>query len=169
MRRTVVNVLAVIGALALLSAISAFIPRWAYRGITGRVMGPGDEPAAGAPVFLDRGDGVIERFLTDSAGRFSLPVAFHQVERASVLICVPGGAPHVAARNRHMIGPARFNYTPQSTDRAWPARRFGWRGPIPRECHADSAYYWRLPPGASAEPMAVSTSEPDWGRDAPPK
>lgn len=169
MRRTVVNVLAVVGALTLLGAIAAFVPKWAYSGATGIVMGPGDAPAVGAPVFLDRGDGVIERFLTDSSGRFTLPVEYDEVERTTFLICVPGGIPHVGTRGRHAIGAARFAYTPQASDRPWPARRFGWSGPIPRGCNADSAYYWRLPPAAGAEPMAVSVIEPEWEGYAPSK
>lgn len=162
MKRAVTNSLAVVGALTLFGAIIGQIPRWAYEGATGIVMGPEDQPAADVPVFLNRGDGMIERFLTDSTGHFSLPIEYASVERAVWLICVPGGIPAVGRRERGSFGPTTYGYTALPHGELWPAHRFGWNGPIPRGCAADSTYRWRFPPGAAKPPFAATAVEPDW-------
>lgn len=162
MKRALVNALAVVGALTLLGSVLAQIPEWAYEGATGIVMGPNDTPAAKVPVFLNRGDGMIERFLTDSIGRFSLPIEYANLERAVWLICVPGGIPAVGHRERGTVGPATYGYSTLTPGSLWPAHAFGWNGPIPRGCAADSTYRWRFPPEAGKPPLAATAIEPDW-------
>lgn len=125
MKRIVVNLLAFIGALALSHVGVGQLTRWSYDGATGIVMGPGDQPAADVPVFLDPRNGFIERFLTDSAGRFTLPVDYENVERAVWMICVPGGVPMVGRRSRNSIGPTRYGYTALPPGELWPVRSRG--------------------------------------------
>ena len=162
MKRIVVNCLAFIGALALYNVGVGQLIRWSYDGATGVVMGPDDRPAANVPVFLDARNGYIERFLTDSAGRFTLPVEYENVERAVWMICVPGGIPMVGRRSRNLIGPTTYGYTALPPGELWSARNRGWSGPIPRGCAADSTYRWRLPPGVGNHPYASTRVEPDW-------
>jgi hypothetical protein len=163
--RSVINALAVIGAISLLGVIGSLIPRSSYEGATGVVMGPEEKPAASIPVFLDRGDGIIERLLTDSLGRFTLPIDYARLERAAWLICVPGGIPYVGHRRRDLIGPTTYGYTPLPDTTEMNLRSFGWRGPIPRECPpSDSSYRWRYPPEAGKNPAAATRTEPDWAR-----
>lgn len=74
MRRALIGILAVIGGFTVLGTLVGFVMhRYVGEGSTaGIVLGPDNKPAVGAPVFLDRGDATIERFVTDSQGRFSL-------------------------------------------------------------------------------------------------
>src|SRR5258706_6523899 len=96
MRRSLINLLAIVGSLALVGSLAGFVlHHYAGASASGIVLGPDNKPAVGAPVFLDRGTGAIERYLTDSQGRFSLPVEGRDLRRAKWLICVPGGVPMV--------------------------------------------------------------------------
>jgi hypothetical protein len=159
MRRIIVNGLAVIGAFATLSVLAA---KLTGPTVTGVVEGPDHRRATNIPVFLDRRTGVIERFLTDSNGRFRLPLERAELSQAVWLICVPGGIPMVGSRSQGQLGPTTYGTTALPVGQRAPVRGFGWTGPIPRECAADSVTFWRFPPEANKPPMAVSVTEPDW-------
>ena len=163
--RRIVNLLAVVGALSLLGIIGGLMPRWAHDGATGIVLGPTRGPAGQIPVFLDRGNGFIERFVTDSQGRFTLPLSFEEQVRAVWLICAPGGIPVVGRRRRHQIGPTTHGYTPLPVGADWNVRARGWGGPIPGECAGvDSVYRWRYPTESGKPPYAATREEPDWAK-----
>jgi len=165
MRRFVINSLAIVGALTLVSILAGFVTR-AVRGNTfGTVVGSDDRPLAHVPVFLNRGHRTIERFLTDSAGRIRLPLADKDLPRAAWLICAPGASPIIVrpepdeqlsvTYRPHALGEATW-----SEYRAW-----GWHGPIPRECPPSRAepFLW-----AYSVPGAVTEQEPEWPTPSPP-
>ena len=165
MRRVLINILAVIGALNVLGAMTAF----AYRrlsdgGAAGVVLGPDERPLAAVPVFLDRGSSAIERFVTDAEGRFRLPLEERELRRATLLICAPGGIPMVDRRDPSQVGPTHYGYSALG-DSTWGFyRASGWRGPVPRECPAGTdSMGWRYPASAGKHPAAFTTQEPDWG------
>jgi hypothetical protein len=169
MRRTLFNLLAVIGGIALLSSLAGFVlHHYADTGATGIVLGPDNEkPAVGAPVFLDRGTGSIERYLTDSRGQFSLPLEGRDLRRAKWLICVPGGIPHVADADRDgvQLGATTYQFTQHLPGTPTFIRAHGWLGPVPRECPpATDSVVWRYPPSAGKHPDAASLTEPDWNQ-----
>src|SRR5437016_4353711 len=71
-RRFLVNGVAVFGPFLAFGSLATWgLRRYLDGTPTNFVEGPGHRPAVGAPVFLDRGDGIIERYVTDSLGRFS--------------------------------------------------------------------------------------------------
>lgn len=162
----VVRVLAVIGALTLLVWGGTATARYLARsGPTGVVHGDGNVPLAGVPVFLDRGSSAIERYVTDSAGRFFLPLERRELRRAVWLICMPGRLPMVDRGDDGKIG--HTTYSAQAfTDSAWPFyRSSGWRGPIPRECPKSAGEMgWRYPASAGKDPNAFTLVEPEWER-----
>jgi hypothetical protein len=163
MRRALINVLAVIGGLAVLASTFDFVVRrTGYDDVTGVVRGPGANHVAGIPVFLDRGQGDIQRFVTDAEGRFHLPVERREIRRAMWLICVPGGVPMVGHREDNQIGPTTYEFTRQPAGQLGHVRPYGWAGPIPRECAADSTWIWRYPQGSGRSPGEASYTEPDW-------
>jgi hypothetical protein len=168
MRHTIFNLLAVVGGVTLLGALAGFVlHRYADSTATGIVLGPDNKPLEGAPVFLDRGTGSIERYLTDSRGRFSLPVQGREVRRAKWLICVPSGIPVVdyADREGVQIGATTYGFTRQLPGMPTFIRTYGWLGPVPRECpRATDSVVWRYPRSAGKDPRAASLSEPDWSR-----
>lgn len=117
MRRALIGILAVIGGFTVLGTLVGFVMhRYIAEGsTTGIVLGPDNKPAVGAPVFLDRGDATIERFVTDSQGRFSLKLQGREARRAKWLICVPGGIPMVgySGADGFQIGPTTYGFTAQ--------------------------------------------------------
>jgi hypothetical protein len=130
--------LVLVGALALLVVSAGYATKLAFRGSpTGVVHGPNDEPLAGVPVFLDRGEGAIERYTTDSAGAFALPLERDQWRAAVWLICAPGGTPMVGRGDERSMGPINYgsNALPGATFGFY--RASGWRRPIPPECPPD--------------------------------
>ena len=168
MRRTLFNLLAVIGGVTLLGTLGGFVlHRYANARATGIVLGPDNKPAVGAPVFLDRGTGSIERYLTDSRGRFSLPVEGREAGRAKWLICVPGGIPIVDYGDEDgiQLGPTTYSFARQIPGTPALIRAYGWLGPVPRECPpALDSVVWRYPARAGKDPRAGSLTEPDWNR-----
>ena len=168
MRRTLVNLLAVVGGLTLLTSLAGFVlRRYADAGATGIVLSPDNKPVVGAPVFLDRGTAAVERYVTDSQGHFSLPVERRELHRAKWLICVPGGIPIVgyADRDGIRIGPTRYSSSAQPVGKPAFIRTYGWLAPVPRECPpALDSVVWRYPPKAGKDPRAASLTEPDWSR-----
>jgi hypothetical protein len=170
MRRNLINLLAVVGGVALTGSLAGFVlHHYADAGASGIVLGPYNKPAVGAPVFLDRGTGAIERYLTDSQGRFSLPVEGRELRRAKWLICVPGGVPMVRYADGDedgiRIGPTTYAFTGQPADKPAFIRSYGWLAPVPRECPpALDSVVWRYPPQAGKDPRAASLTEPAWSR-----
>jgi hypothetical protein len=165
MRRLLINTLAVIGAITLLGAVAGFVIDRIARPTTGIVLGSDDKPLAHVPVFLDRGGVAIERFVTDSAGVFALPLEPREIRRALWLICAPGAIPMVGDRDERQVGPTTYQYG-RLSDSTWNAyRAFGWRGPIPRECpKGTDSVGWRYPPSAGKAKYDFTTTEPEWPR-----
>lgn len=159
--------LAVIGALTLLlwggGAVAKYVTR---SGPMGVVLGEGERAVARVPVFLDRGESAIERYVTDSAGRFFLPLEERELRRAVWLICAPGQIPMVGSRSPGQIGPTTYGLTPYPEGDGWSFYRgFGWRGPIPRECPPGrDSMGWRYPASAGKDPNAFTLIEPEWDR-----
>ena len=166
MRRLLIGILAVIGGLGLFGSAVGFVLRhYVDDDSSGTVLGRDGEPAVGAPVFLDRGDGVIERFVTDSQGRFNLPLEDSRISRAKWLICVPGGIPTVGYPDdgdfqvRHMT----YAFTEQEAGKPAFIRAKGWLGPIPRECPPPlDSVGWRYPRRSGYNPDRFTLTEPDW-------
>ena len=162
MRRFVVNTLAVVGALTLLGILAGFVERRVRGDEFGVVMGPDERPLAHVPVFLDRGHGKIERYLTDPAGRIRFSLADRDVGAAVWLICAPGGIPFVDRQDTHERTSVTYQYArsnaPTPEYRVW-----GWRGPIPRECPPGeldpTGWSFRVPGRAG---LAFSVQEPNW-------
>ena len=163
MRRMIVNLLAIVGALTLLGTATGFVVRRVADKTTGIVLGPDNHPFAHVPVFLDRGSWAIERYVTDSAGAFTLPLTRRELHRAIWLICAPGGIPMTGSRMDNQIGPTTYQYT-HLPDSTWGFYRAnGWRGPIPRECPTGTdTVGWRYPASAGKPSGAFTTTEPDW-------
>jgi len=167
MRRGLINLLAVVGGLTLLSALAGFVLHRYEAPASGIVLGPDNKPAVGAPVFLDRGTASIERYLTDSRGRFSLPVEARELRRATWLICVPGGTPMVgyAEEDGIQLGAMTYQFTQYRPGTPTFIRARGWLGPMPRECPpATDSVGWRYPPSTGKHPDAWSPNEPEWSR-----
>ena len=166
MRRVLINSLAVVGAVTVLGAATGFaLRRVAAGGPTGIVLGPRDEPLVGVPVFLDRGGSAVERFVTDAAGRFRLPLAERELGRAAWLICAPGAIPMVGTRDAGQVGPTTYGYTALGRPTWGFYRATGWRGPIPRACPVGTdSMGWRYPASAGRDPAAFTTEEPEWPR-----
>jgi hypothetical protein len=167
MRRGLINLLAVVGGLTLLSTLAGFVLHRYEAPATGIVLGPDEKPTVGAPVFLDRGTASIERYLTDSQGRFSLPIEGRELRRARWLICVPGGIPMVgyADEDGIQLGATTYQFTQYLPGTPSFIRARGWLGPVPRECPpATDSVVWRYPTSAGKDPRAASVTEPDWSR-----
>jgi hypothetical protein len=153
--------LALTGALSVFGSLAQFvIARVGEHTAVIEVEGPGGGPAVGAPVFLDRGDAIIERYITDSTGHLHLPLQRREYSGARYLICVPGGIPMVGRRDETQVGVSTYQYTASNPRAPWNLHAYGWRGPTPRECPAtDPKFYWRPPNG---EKWAVVSEEPNW-------
>jgi hypothetical protein len=169
MRRNLINALAVIGAITVLGSLAGFVlRRYADGTAKGIVLGQDHKPLVGAPVFLDRGRGAIERYETDSQGRFTLPVQGEELHRAKWLICVPGGIPLVDYTGDPYdikIGPTTYSFTRHPTGKPAFICVYGWLGPVPHECPpALDSVVWRYPPAAGKDPGAGSYTEPDWNQ-----
>jgi hypothetical protein len=96
MTRFIVNGLALVGALSMLLASAAWVSHNIRADVvTGRVLGPDGRPLSRLSVFLDRGTNLSERYETDSAGVFTLPLFPREPHRATWLICAPGALPIV--------------------------------------------------------------------------
>lgn len=163
MPRVLTRLLAAIGGLWIISnvtwALSARVADQAARGVVERRNG---RPAANVPVFLDRG-AVIERYVTDTAGHFRLPLAAYERTGAVWLICAPHAIPMVGHVGEKQFGSTTYELTDVDSSPRIPVRGFGWRGPIPRECSlADSTRYWRGPVDSTNAPVPVVSPEPDW-------
>src|SRR4051812_8849853 len=90
MRRVLTNLLAAFGAFIVLGSLAGWGVRRYVDEVPGiYITGPGNRPAVGAPVFLDRGNGAIERYVTDARGRFSFPLNETDPRRVKWLICTP--------------------------------------------------------------------------------
>lgn len=158
--------LAVIGALTLLLWGGGATVKYLTRsGPMGVVRGEGEVPVVGVPVFLDRGSSTVERYVTDSAGRFFLPLEERELRRAVWLICAPGKIPMVGSRSPGQIGPTTYGLTAFPEKEWWFYRGSGWRGPIPRECPTGrDSMGWRYPASAGKDPNAFTLVEPEWDR-----
>lgn len=138
--------------------------------IQGQVHGADERPLANLSVFLDRGENVIERFETDSAGAFRFPLWVRTPHRATWLICPVSANPIVGVPEYDefsRVGQTLHRY--QATagrDSVYGFyRQRGWSGPIPRECPPSrDVRGWRYPASAGREWGAYATSEPDWRR-----
>ena len=171
MSRSRLRVLALGGAACLLLTSAAWSAR---RGgpfaIQGRIRGADERALVGVSVFLDRGDNLIERYETDSAGGFKFPLWVRTPHRATWLICPAGANPIIGipeydefSRVGHTL------HTYQATDSRDSVygfyRQSGWSGPIPRECPPSrDVQGWRYPASAGKDWGAYSESEPDWRR-----
>jgi hypothetical protein len=114
--------------------------RLAEHSTRGQVFGPGNGPAAGAPVFLDRGFGSVQRLTTDTAGQFRALLKLRRNSHALLLICVPGGTPKVASWSLETVATLyRITALPPHWRVHDHIREQGWLPPIPRECLAGSA------------------------------
>lgn len=141
MPRVVVTGLAMIGLLALIRmGIDKATHRPPTRGASGIVFGPDSAPAAGVPVFLDRGSGPVERLTTDRTGLFITARGRPGAPQPLLLICVPGAVPYVARPIEYLLTPERY-HVPALEPRSIVApgiRALGWKRPIPRECWGNS-------------------------------
>ena len=169
------NTLAGIGAVSLLTVAGGWtMHRFAPVMVVGRAVTFDKRPLAGAAVFLDRGSSMIERYSTDSAGEFRLPLFPREPHRATWLICAPGmqeriGKPaldHLTAMPFYI-----FEMAPAQANAHGTYRQQGWKGPIPRECpQAVDPMGWRYPASSGKDDGAYSITEPDWIRyPGPPK
>lgn len=159
-----VRLLAVIGALTVLTSLVGFWRSHAGPPVaSGTLVYEDGRPAVGIPVFLDRG-GVIERYVTDSLGRYRLPLARYGRGEAW-LICPPDAVPSVGYAGRFGGGEVHETLNTRDVrpgDRV-PVRGFGWSAPIPRECRfADSATYWRGPVDSADAVVSAESHEPEW-------
>jgi len=166
--RRIINMSAIIGALALIGGITGWAQRRdGYVVIRGRVLTFEHRPIRGVAVYLDRGTNLIERYDSDSTGLFQLPLFPIDPHRATWLICVPGRMPVVGKPQLEHLGAAYYTYEPgANVDSTWRSyRASGWSGPIPRECppSADSVG-WRYPATSGNDWGAYTTTEPDWSR-----
>jgi hypothetical protein len=171
MRRVVINGFAILGALVVVGIVFNFVvQRLGGRDVTVAVRGLDASQRMGIPVFLDRGKGDIQRFVTNAEGRVRLPLERREMPRAAWLICAPGAVPMVGHHDPQLIGPTTYEMTRQPpAGPFWNVRRSGWGGPIPRECVADSTWVWRYPASSGRSPDEASRTEPDWSvYPAPP-
>ena len=168
MRRLVVNALAFIGGLTVLASLAGFTLRHFVTdgGATGIVLGADAKPVAGVPIFLNRGNAAIERYVTDARGRFALPLRNdYERRRATWLICAPGAIPMVGLidGDSFQIGPTTYTPGKLSGINGAHIRTSGWLGPIPRECPpALDSVGWRILSNLDQNSYRVSTVEPDW-------
>jgi hypothetical protein len=167
-----IRVFAVIGALTVLTSAIGIVSSWHAHSrppfARGTVTYANGQPAAQVPVFLDRG-AVIERYTTDSVGRYRLPLA--RAGRGEAwLICPRNALPSVGYVGQY--GGSNMTLTLNTRDLPLGARMavrgFGWSAPIPRECiHADSTTYWRGPVDSVGGAVSVELREPDWSTYQP--
>ena len=164
MRRILVNLFAAVGMYLVFGSLLTWgFRRYADGGGGIFVTGPGKRPAVGAPVFLDRGDGLIERYQTDSRGQFSFPLGQSDVHRVKWLICVPGAIPMVGYPEGDRLTRIQYQFSPQEAGKPAFYRSWGWLGPIPRECPpALDSVGWRIPNGSGYDPGRVTFTEPAW-------
>ncbi|MES2180017.1 MAG: hypothetical protein V4550_19305 [Gemmatimonadota bacterium] len=155
---------ATIGIMTVGSAATKFVTERSSKEFSGVVLGIDKMPKAKVPVFLDRGGFAIERFVTDSAGRFTLPLDARERRRASWLICSPGAVPIVAFGAENQVRSATYPFTELYGPTYGYYRASGWRGPIPRECPTGTdTLGWRYPASAG-RPNDISNVEPEWPR-----
>lgn len=156
--------LAIVGALTLLSiGATSLADRFGDAAATGTVENEDGTPAVHVPVFLDRG--IIERYITDSAGNFRLPLSRHTLRPAVWLICAPKALPMVGHDRPGIWGGTTYTLNSRDVNPGTKVtvRGFGWSAPIPRECTlADSTTYWRGPVDSANAPVPVLKAEPDW-------
>ena len=160
----VVRLLAIIGAISLLGALLGFWRTHAGPPVaSGTIRYEDGRPAAGVPIFLERGQ-VIERYVTDSLGRYRLPLARHGRGEAW-LICPHDALPSVGYVRRG--GGRNAHHTLNTRDvrpgERVPTRGFGWPGPVPRECRfVDTTTYWRGPVDSAGAMVRAVPQEPEW-------
>lgn len=171
MSSSVFRALSLAGAACLvLTGAAWFVRRDGSFAIQGHVRSTDERPLANISVFLDRGANVIERYETDSAGTFRLPLWGHAPHRATWLICPAGANPIVGMPEYDEFSRAgRMLHTYHATagrDSVYGFyRQRGWSGPIPRECPPGRDLQgWRYPASAGRDWGAYTTSEPDWRR-----
>lgn len=135
--RLVVSALVLAGLFAAnRAAVNAATHQPPEPGASGVVFGPDSMPAAGAPLFLDRGAGKIERLTTDRTGAFHLARGWVGAPQPLLLICVRGGVPFVARPIEYLLTPVRYDIAalPPRAMVTSGIKGFGWRGRIPHEC-----------------------------------
>lgn len=140
-RRLLGTGVAILGLPALDRRIELRVQRLLNPGGLGVVLFPDNTPIPGMPVFLAPGDGALERLTTDGSGRFRIRLAHNEYQHATLLICVPGGAPYVAHPVENSIHPVRYPMHARRSGSSPAAviRALGWGHLIPRECLADLA------------------------------
>lgn len=164
--RKIVTLLAAVGTLSLLVGVIGWV--WKPSGyvmVHGNVVDAREHPLPRLSIYLDRGTNLIERYESDSAGRFELPLFPREPYRATWLICAPGAIPMVGKPDVANMGNAYFTYQATALpDSVWRFyRSSGWSGPIPRECPLGVGEAgWRYPASAGKDWGAVSATEPDW-------
>ena len=163
-RRVLITILAVIGALTLFGRTLGLVIRQLAGDGYGRVVANG-KPVPGVPVFLDRGSAALERFITDTAGAFTFPLELHEIRRSVWLICAPGMIPMVGSREENQAGPTTYQLTPLP-DSTWGFYlASGWRGPVPRECpRGTESWSWRYPLADGEQKDSFTLAEPEWRR-----
>ena len=162
-RRMTVQFLALYGAWVVTGqALNAFM-RWRYPGANGSVVRSDGSPIRGVGVFLDRGSGSLERYETDSLGRFHLPISELERRHAQWLMCAPGMSPIIGNERELQLGSTRYGSGTFVADFPQSIRSSGWRGPYPRECPGTpDETTWRLPRWMHRSRSAVSLVEPQW-------
>ena len=165
MKRLLVRMLALIGAITIVGLLSGAVVRRLVGNGHVVVTGPENQPLPNVPIFLDRGSTAIERYVSDSAGALEFPLSTVELQRAVWLICAPGAIPMVGSRDPSQAGPTTYGYT-RLVDATWGwYRTNGWRGPIPRECpHGTDSLGWRYPASSGKSRESISFSEPIWPR-----
>lgn len=139
--RLIVAGVAVLGLMgASRMAITAATHQPPETGAAGLVIGPTNVPAVGAPVFVDRGSGAIERLTTDTAGVFRVPRRVFAHERPVLMICVPGAVPFLARVDEDFTAPEPYPVMalPPNANVEPGIRSGGWTRAIPRECLSGS-------------------------------
>lgn len=145
MPRLVVTGLAMVGLMIVgRMALNVAIHRPPGPGPSGLVFGPDNRPAVGAPVFIDRGSGEIERLTTDASGVFRVARGRPGAQPPLLMICVPGAGPYVGRVDEYIITPEHYRVMalPPRASVEPGIRAFGWQQPIPRECLIGSAEQW---------------------------
>src|SRR5207248_8206308 len=94
MRRLFATGLAILGLVAAVRGRFDLGDHRLYeQGGWGLVLGPHAVPVRDVPAFLSRGDGSLESLPTDATGHFRVRLERSEYQHATLLICMPGGAP----------------------------------------------------------------------------
>jgi hypothetical protein len=131
--------LSIVGG-ATIHATTAYSPN---QGVSGAVIGPGSAPASGASVFLDRGNGFVQRLTTDSAGQFHTGLSWPGSRQQMILICVPGGFPTIARPVANVLNVYWIRPLPKHGRANSHLREQGWSSEISRECNPGPTYLRR--------------------------